>query len=191
MNKNQYLLQLAKQILSVKNSLSKVYFAKLIYFVHKGLVQKGLSKKEDLKFIRMPLGPVPVGFRGIKKDSGIQIKEEDTGLIYNKQIYCLSTKNDKDIKDERYDTVKIIVNNLSQLSTSELVEHSHNEPSWKGHENSEEYYLENNDLKRSLPQKERHAINPELDDQKLQALLLSGMMDEIVEDSTSLEYPQK
>lgn len=191
MNKNEYLLQLAKQILSVKNSLSKVYFAKLIYFVHKGLVQKGLSKKEDLKFIRMPLGPVPVGFRDIKKDSGIQIKEEDTGLIYNKQIYCLSTENDKDIKDERYDTVKIIVNNLSQLSTSELVEYSHNEPSWQKHENSDEYYLGNNDLKRPLPQKGRHVANPKLDNQKLQALLLSGMMDEIVEDSTSLEYPQK
>lgn len=188
---NKYLLQLAKQILSVKKSLSKVYFAKLIYFVHKGLVQKGLSKKEDLAFIRMPLGPVPVGFNRITEDRDIETREEDTGLIYNKQIYCLSKENSIKIKDERHDTIKIIVNDLSKLSTSELVEYSHCESSWQKHENSEKYYLDDNDLKKPLPREGKRASNPKLDDQKLQALLLSGMIDEIVDDSTSLEYPQK
>lgn len=73
--KNKYLFQLAQQILvSSEKGLSKVKFAKIIYFVQKGLVQANISQKESLGFIRMPLGPVPFGFQEMTDLPNIMIQ---------------------------------------------------------------------------------------------------------------------
>lgn len=189
---NNYLIKLARQILSVKSGLSKVQFAKIIYFVHKGLILQNKSNTKDLGFIRMPLGPVPIGFKELtKSNTGIFTKEEKTdyNLAYNAQLYFLRESLSENIRDERYATVKQLVNSLSSLKTSELVEISHKEPSWLERNNSVEFYISTEDLKNDLPVKLQRNIDDTFDKQRLQAFLLSGMINEVVDESSSLEYP--
>lgn len=191
---NDYLIKLAKQILSVKSGLSKVQFAKIIYFVHKGLILSNLSDTKDLRFIRMPLGPVPVGFKTLtESNTGIFTKEEkiDDNLVYNAQLYFLCQSLTNDLNDERYDVIKRLVTGLLSLKTSELVEISHKEPSWLQQNNSVEFYISNEDLKNDLPgiTPNQRNIDDNFDKQRLQAFLLSGMINEVVSESSSLEYP--
>jgi len=143
--KNQYLHLLAKQILKLTpEGITKVRFAKILYFTHKGLVQEKLSSIKDMEFIRMPLGPVPVGFKGLAEDKEIKIDEVATSpLVYDKQLYTLN----------------------------------------------DEYYIGVDDLKIALTTTKSSGMNSEIDTQHLQARLMEGMIDEIVEESTSLEYP--
>ena len=184
-----YLTTITKQILLAnKDGVSKVKLAKMIYFVHKGLVQKKLAKSEDLKFIRMPLGPVPVGFQELSKDSEIRISEENNALEFNKQLYTLD-QADKSLLKNNYEVVESLVDGLKSLSTSTLVGHSHNEPSWKKLRNGTEYFLGSEDISRPLPKRSDKAVS-NLEDQKLQSKLVSGLTDDIVEESSKLEYPK-
>lgn len=188
--KNQYLHLLAKQILKFSpEGITKVRFAKILYFTHKGLVQGKFSSIKDMEFIRMPLGPVPVGFKELSKDKQIKIDEVATSpLVYDKQLYTL---NDDGVyfTDEKQAAIKKIVEQLIPLSTSEMVAIAHKEPSWMNHRNGDEYYIGEDDLKISLTTTKSSGVNSEIDTQHLQARLMEGMIDEIVEESTSLEYP--
>jgi uncharacterized phage-associated protein len=186
---NNYLRKLAIEVL--KNSpegLSKVKFAKIIYFVHKGLVNYKLSSINDLEFIRMPLGPVPVGFMGLSEDSAFNVsKVTNVGLVYNSQIYKIREDQQSSGDNEFSDAVKKLFGQLNKMTTSDLVEKSHQEPSWKEFANGKKYFISNADLAIPLP-KSSGALRGD-DNQRLQEKLVEGMLDDIVSGSTSLEYP--
>lgn len=188
---NNYLTLLAKQILEIiPDGLSKVKFAKVLYFAHKGLVQKDLVNVEEMKFIRMPLGPVPVGFRELSQNKDIEVVEVPTNpLVYDKQVYTLRNEL-RYLDGERRLNILQIANQLVKLTTSELVAAAHREPSWVNHKNGDEYFIEEKDLEIALPSRKNQSGNIELEDQHLQAKLVKGMLEEIVEESTSLEYPK-
>ena len=186
---NNYLRKLAIEVL--KNSpdgLSKVKFAKIIYFVHKGLVNCKLSSTNDLEFIRMPLGPVPVGFMGLSEDSAFSVsKVTNVGLVYNSQIYTVKEDQQTSGDDEFSGAVKKLFDQLNKMTTSDLVEKSHQEPSWKEFVNGTKYFISSSDLAIPLP-KSSGALRGD-DNQRLQEKLVEGMIDDIVSGSTSLEYP--
>lgn len=186
-----YLKCLAIEILkNCKEGLTKVKFAKIIYFVHKGLVSDGLAKPDDLKFIRMPLGPVPVGFMGLSKDPSFMVtKVNNAGLVYNSEIYNLNQSASCSTDAKFSGAVETLCNQLDRLTTSELVEKSHHEPSWIKNVNGEEYFVSNDDLAIPLPTNTKSLDTVE-DNQKLQEKLVEGMLDDIVSGSTSLEYPE-
>jgi uncharacterized phage-associated protein len=189
---NQYLHNLAKEILhNESNGLSKVRFVKTIYFVHKGLVKKELIQSDAMRFIRMPLGPVPVGFKELHADSGIIVKITTSSLSYNTETYLLKTY--KEYFDRLHkEAISSLVDKLKNISTSELVEISHQEPSWFSNGNGSEFYISERDLKQDLPTKNAiNTINPEIDEQRIQGYLVEGMLNDIVEESTLLEYPDK
>lgn len=188
--RNNYLHLLAKQILKViPEGLSKVRFAKILYFTHKGLVQKNLSLLTDLEFIRMPLGPVPVGFKELSQDPEIEVTEIATSpLVYDKQLYVLQSMSNY-LEDGRLKAIKEISLRLNGLTTNQLVSIAHQEPSWLNHKNGQEYSLEEADLKIDLPVSKLSNVSSEIDTQHLQAKLVEGMIDDIVDESTSLEYP--
>lgn len=188
--RNNYLHLLAKQILKViPEGLSKVRFAKILYFTHKGLVQKNLSAPMDMEFIRMPLGPVPVGFKELSQDPEIDVTEMVTSpLVYDKQVYILQGMNNY-FADERLKEIQEISLLLNRLTTSQLVSIAHEEPSWLNHRNGDEYFLEQADLEIDLPTSRSSNVSSEIDTQHLQAKLVEGMIDDIVDESTSLEYP--
>ncbi|PIU35401.1 hypothetical protein COT03_01355 [Candidatus Shapirobacteria bacterium CG07_land_8_20_14_0_80_39_18] len=187
--RKKYLSLLAKQILqTVPGGLSKVRFAKILYFTHKGLVLKRLSFVKDMEFIRMPLGPVPVGFMELSEDKDIVVIQSPSSLVYDKELYTLKGSGSYFVDNVALEIQKI-VNGLNNLTTSELVEIAHQEPSWIRHENGDEYFLEDDDLKISLPTRRKTKISPAIDEQHLQAKLIEGMLGEIVDESTSLEYP--
>lgn len=187
-----YLHLLAKQVLYFEpNGISKVRLAKILYFTHKGLVQKNLERVDEQYFIRMPLGPVPVGFSDLSTYYDILVKEEEiSSLSYNRQVYQLKDY-DKPKSHKNLHAVEKIVKQLRPFETSMLVTYSHNEPSWKERQNGEEYILSSADLQLSLPSGKVISITSELDDQRLQAKLVEGMIDDIVDESTSLEYPSQ
>lgn len=185
-----YFNKLSKYILYIcPDGLTKVRFAKMIYLVHKALVQKNKFNPDELKFIRMPLGPVPYGFKNLVEDNDIVISEAYTALSYNRQTYKLKEGLALD-KDSFYEDVKEAINNLKSFLTSQLVEYTHGEPSWLNHSNGKEYFITKEDLKRQLPKKGKHLQNVVKEDQLLQAYLVDGMIDDIVEESTTLEYPK-
>ena len=188
--RNNYLHLLAKQILKViPEGLSKVRFAKILYFTHKGLVQKNLSAPNDMEFIRMPLGPVPVGFKDLSQDPEVEGTEMGRSrLVYDKQLYVLSGMNNY-FKDERLKAIQEISLLLNRLTTNQLVSIAHQEPSWLNHKNGQEYFLEEADLSIDLPTSKLSNVSSEIDTQHLQAKLVEGMIDDIVDESTSLEYP--
>lgn len=186
---NTYLNLLATQILCCLSApISKVKFAKIIYFSFKNLVMLGLEDKEKLKFIRMPLGPVPDGFMSLDDSINIEVTDENLGLTYNQKNYCLSKNSDFTLNKSN-EVLNKCVQLLNQFSTSSLVEISHNEPSWKNHLNGDVYFISKEDLKLTLPVKNKARVSEEMDKQLLQAQLLFGMQDEVVKDSTALEYP--
>lgn len=189
---NMYLLSLAKYLLSQepKDGISKVRLAKLIYFAHKGLVQLGLSEIDELKFIRMPLGPVPLDFKALAGEPAISTHQVATTLSYNKQMFTLNGDFAVD-NDPRYEHVKNIYKQLRTLSTSTLVAESHKEPSWLKYHNGDEYYMEKDDVLLPLPSTTGAKVPQEVDNQLLQARLVEGMLDDIVEESTLLEYPTR
>lgn len=186
---NKILNLLSKQILLVKSEgITKVRYAKMIYLIFKGLVQGNILSSNELKFIRMPLGPVPDGFMDLYLDKDIILSEAQTGLSYNKQIYSLKNTNIEPVS--YFAEITKIINKIDILSTSSLVEYTHSEPSWKTYPNGATYYIEDKDLARSLPHDGSKSPNdPERDNQLLQAYLIDGMIKEIVDESTALEYP--
>jgi hypothetical protein len=182
-----YLIDLAKRILcEVPDGLTKVRFAKILYFTNKYLVQNSLVEQTQLGFIRMPLGPVPVGFKTMS-DPDISVDEIPmSALSYDKQVYRLISGDT--FSDNFQAMIKKALESLVNLSTSRLVEFSHQEPSWLSHVNGDEYFLEEADLRIDIPNVQGEG-SVSLDDQKLQAKLVEGMLDDIVADSTALEYP--
>lgn len=195
LRKNMNLHKLSKLILSIESSdgLSKVRFAKIIYFLHKELIRAGLSTSEDLGYIRMPLGPVPVGFMELANNcKEITLEKRTTGLFYDANVYKLPRRfhvsKDDDVD---YQAVESILEVLREFSTSKLVEVSHLEPSWLKHGNSERFYISNKDMSNILPKKTRlNSLNNNgFEDESLQASLVSGMLKDIVDESTDLEFP--
>jgi len=186
---NTYLKSLAEQILSATgHGVSKVRFAKTIYYVHKALVKKGLAHVTDLQFIRMPLGPVPVGFMELSKESNIDVSSKENELAYNTEFYKLKSLSEK-VPKKNVEVISAVTRRLNRISTSTLVALSHKEPSWLHHHNGDTYSLSEDDLKRVLTTPPPQDVDESRDSQLLQARLLAGMLDEIVEESTSLEYP--
>ncbi len=188
---NYYLLSLAHYLLSQepKEGISKVRLAKFIYFAHKALVQQRLAHVSDLGFVRMPLGPVPLGFKDLPDDPTITVGHTATGLSYTKQVFRFS--GSLPTNDSRVTHVQDVYHQLHVLPTSALVEASHNEPSWIRHANGEEYFIEKEDIALPLPTAQHALLTQEADNQRLQAKLVEGMLDDIVEESTRLEYPVK
>jgi uncharacterized phage-associated protein len=168
--------------------ISRVRLAKLTYFVHKFLVQNKVVSLESLQFIRMPLGPVPVGLDTLNADTNIQIYVEPTALRYNKINYLIK-KQIKKTDGILNAYIARIFPHLNSYPTSELVEISHQEPSWIRHSNGDLYYLESDDFTRIFPPGRSQKLSIEQDNQLLQAKLLEGMLNDIVDESTKLEYP--
>lgn len=184
--KDTLTLQLAKEILFLqKNPIPKVRLAKIIYFSFKELVRLGLYKREDMTFIRMPLGPVPLGFNQIAQDKDVEVVIASVGLSYNRENYSLK----KDVKlSGDYSQLSKILERLNQYPTSTLIEMSHKDASWLNHENSNEYYIELEDL-RPLTAKTVPTLSTVIDDQLIQSKLVKGMKEDIVKDNSALEYP--
>ncbi len=186
---DNYLNLLAKQVLgNTPDGLTKVKFAKILYFVYKGLVQKSFVTSQDLKFIRMPLGPVPVGFKDLSNDEEIKVSETHQLLSYDMQLYKLIGKSTY-FEGEISNTIQEIVTGLVRLPTSVLVDEAHKDPSWINHKNGDEYYLTEEDLAIPLPLTQHAHVDQKEESQHLQAKLVEGMLDEIVDESTFLEYP--
>lgn len=184
-----YLRYLAKEILSLEpEGFSKVHFAKVIYFVEKGLILDNLSKQSNLGFTRMPLGPVPVGFMEIKSDADFTITTELTGLSYNKELYK-ANQDSLAPTSNRTNAIQGVLSKIRGLTASQLVEFAHEEPSWINNPNGKDYFISDEDLKVPLPVKNGHRIDASLEEQKLQSKLMEGMLRDIVIDSTMLEYP--
>lgn len=186
------LITIAKLILAAENSpISKVRFAKTIYFVHKELIRRDLAKSNDIAYIRMPLGPVPCGFMNItNRDNEIITTIMPSGLFYNTVQYSLRKKifSSDTKKDPLFKTVSEILSKLRKFNTSELVEMSHEDPSWSNNKNSFEFYISEKDLENELPRR-RQITQLDSDDQLIQAKLVEGMIDEMVDESTALEFP--
>ncbi len=187
---NNYLKSIAEQVLLTLPGVSKVRFAKTIYYVHKALVTKNLANINDLEFIRMPLGPVPVGFMELGNESNINVTSEKGELEYNTQVYELKESLTKTSKEQR-EVISSVSRRLNKISTSVLVALSHKEPSWLEHNNGDKYFVSKADLKRVLRVPPSKKMDKSRDYQLLQARLLNGMLKEIVEESTSLEYPDE
>lgn len=184
------LKQLAINILlRSETSLSKVRFAKVIYFVFKYAVASDNNAPSDLRFARMPLGPVPVGFMELNSDPEFKIEETSTGLMYNRQNYYLTDKSSH-VSDNFNFNLDDLITKIEHFSTSELVELSHQDSSWINHRNGEEYFINPDDLKKLLPRKSKPISSSEIDDQLVQARLVVGMEDDAVADSTFIEYPE-
>lgn len=185
-----YLRTLAREILALEpKGYSKVHFAKIIYFVQKGLILEELSDSHALAFTRMPLGPVPVGFMEIATDTEFKVTVEQTGLSYNREVYSLNTKSDTPSSGDRMAAIKRVLQRLRGLTASQLVEFAHREPSWIGNPNGTEYFISTEDLVLPMPIMNGQKVDASLEDQKLQSKLMEGMLDDMVEDSTKLEYP--
>lgn len=187
--KTNITLRLTKEILAVSNKpISKVRLAKMVYFSFKELVMAGYYKPTDLAFIRMPLGPVPYGFYDIlKTDDDITINIADVGLSYNRENYSL--KAGVNVKSRYLDFLSKVVNKLDQYPTSSLVEISHSDSSWLDNNNGDTYYVSKTDLSHFKGIKITQ-LSGEFDDQLIQSKLVKGMKEEIVKDSSALEFPK-
>ena len=195
------LYDIAKVILAIEGKpISKVKFAKTVYFAHKELIRNGLAHNGDFAYIRMPLGPVPDGFMELADNhSDIIVSEERSGLSYNSKNYSLKKTilsrvsgntrvKDNSLKKVVSDTLDI----LRSMSTSQLVERSHEEPSWKKNLNGNRFYISDKDMALTLFDGRivvTASPTGKSDDEYLQASLIRGMIDDIVSESTNLEYP--
>lgn len=188
MNPNKNLYELATRILLLEEiPLSKVRFAKTIYFVHKALIQKNILTDDYIQYYRMPLGPVPFGFMTLDSDySDIITEKIPTGLSYNSILYSTISKR-KEI-DTLNISIKNILNDLKNVSTSELIDSSHLDKSWVDNLNGTLYTMSKEDYDNKLPfnKSPSAAVN---EDQSIQANLVRGMVKDIVDESTDLEYP--
>ena len=87
-------------------------------------------------------------------------------------------------------TVKKLFGQLNKLTTSDLVEKSHQEPSWIENINGAMYFISDADLAKPLPKNTEMTVGGD-ENQRLQEKLVEGMLDDIVSGSTSLEYPDQ
>ncbi len=184
---NNYLQSLSIEILRLYPSQSKVKFAKLIYFVHKELVRSELVKTSELAFIRMPLGPVPDGFMELEKLDGIKIKNVVTQLMYNSQVYEYNGSKITPFSEIVRSKISTTLKPLSIMSTTSIVDLAHKEYSWMNNQNSVRYFINDQDLTTVLPVNTSYSNDNETD---LQERLVDGMISDIVDSSTALEYPE-
>lgn len=201
------LYELARTILLLnRHPISKVRFARTIYFTHKELVRKKFMKIEDIAYIRSPLGPIPDGFLSLARDyAEITIKHNPSaGLSYAAEEYTINpdARSDEETSmlEQYRDILAAVERTLTALqpyTTPQLVDISHYEPSWLEHSNGEIYYLSTADLKETFPfspfsPKQLKIRLVRTNNNKagaLQATLLKGMIADIVKESTDLEYP--
>lgn len=187
-----YLHTLAKNILKLSASpIAKVRFAKIIYFVHKDLIINGLVASSQLAFIRMPLGPVADGFMSLDDDRDIVVTKDSVGLLYNREKYSLRLGANVDqIIDAQ--SIQDTLKKISKISTSDLIEISHNDPSWQKYANGSVYFISDLDLTQQFPATQIvsvSTINTDLENQIIQSQLIKGMIDDAVKDSTTIEHP--
>ncbi len=186
--KNNITLKLTKEILAVSNKpIPKVRLAKMVYFSFKELVMEGYYQVEDLAFIRMPLGPVPCDFYEIlSTDTDIAITTTNLGLSYNRENYSL--KPGVRIESPYHSLLIRIINQLDEYPTSLLVETSHSDSSWLNNNNGDIYHVSKHDLTH-LKGIKNTKFSEEIDNQLIQSKLVKGMREEIVKDSSALEFP--
>lgn len=181
---------LAKNILSLSkdNKLNKVRFAKTIYFVHKELIRKGLATKDSFHYIRMPLGPVPQGFMDIDKmDSDIKVEKiNKPDLQFN--AFSYTTDRPFEGSEEVKSVITSTLAKVQNYQTSNLVEASHMDPSWLSLPNGAVYEITDDDLKNGLEILEITKRNTKDENDIMRRALISGMLKDIVEETTSLEY---
>lgn len=194
------LYELAAVILLLNEGpLSRVRFAKTIYFVHKELVKKGFMQPGDIAYVRMPLGPVPVGFMTLADEHPdiVVIKTPDTKLAYESEEYSLDGQPDIMIggKDDILKIVQNAINTLSARGTIELIETSHQDPSWAKNNNGANFVISKDDLKNSISKlnikvflKPKKKGNESDQIGAMQAALLQAMLSDIVKESTDLEH---
>lgn len=197
------LYQISRAILSLSPTpIGKIRFTRVIYFVHKELVRKGFMRLDDITYLRSPLGPVPDGLAQLAHDyAEIMLQKSPTKqLSYaDEEFFLQSNNSDEDetaFLEQYRDVLKVIDQTLRALSmhrTPELIEASH-DPSWQENRNGSIYTITKNDLKNTFPFAKTlklrfHVkINPNEVGQ-IQANLLKGMLNDIVRESTDLEYP--
>ncbi len=202
--------ELAHTILRINRTpISRVRFARIIYFVHKELIRKKFMTPEDIAYIRSPLGPIPEGFATLAENSLniiVSHRDDPDDLSYTAEEYAVRNHTDAEIDAEttmleQYrDILNTIENTLKTIrgyTTPELIQTCHREPSWLAHANGELYYITPEDLKKSLPTpnfspiriKIRLIGHPSSKKSAMQANLLRGMIADIVKESTDLEYP--
>lgn len=200
------LSQLASLVLALyEKPINKVRFAKAIYFCHKELIRKQLMSSQDIAYLRLPLGPVPEGFLLLPSSLPYILVHHlpSEKLSYNTEGYSLSLDNIKDLLQERTAESQIIHQTLSffdQYSTPGIVEASH-DPSWQKHRNGDTYHISTSDLKNPFPFPPKFQIKIQIKRPAsstnsnelglLQANLVRGMLQDIVQESTDLEYPDE
>lgn len=200
------LYQLSKTILLLnKAPINKVRFARVVYFVHKELIRKKFMSPEDIAYIRSPLGPIPEGLLKLTLEHpNIIASPASDRPSFAAEEYTINLSESEQAEEtlmlEQYrDVLKATERTLKALSaysTPELVEASHADPSWNANFNGARYLITPADLKNPFPfatirvkiRIKRPASN-ELG--ALQANLLRGMMQDIVKESTDLEYPDE
>lgn len=196
------LYDLASLILYLNHEpISRLRFARTIYFVHKQLIRKKLMHPEDIAYLRLPLGPVPEGFMTLTFDhSGISVRPISSSILsYEAEEFVFSgSTGELILRDGHESLYHVIEKTLAALkvhSTSELVAASHDH-SWLTHANGERYFLTAADLKNTFPFiaislrfRLKRPTNNEIG--LLQATLLRGMLNDIVRESTDLEYPDQ
>lgn len=200
------LYQLSKTILLLnKAPINKVRFARVIYFVHKELIRKKFMSPEDIAYIRSPLGPIPNGMLQLALNHpSIVATPASDRPSFAAEEYTLKSSEANEIEEvlmlEQYrEVLKATERTLKALAphtTPELVQASHADPSWVNNFNGTRYFITPADLKNPFPfntirvkiRVKRPSIN-ELG--ALQANLLRGMIQDIVKESTDLEYPDQ
>ena len=190
--RESYVIYLAKRVLAaVGTPVPKVRLAKLVYFSFKELILANLAKPEELAFIRMPLGPVPSDlFPQIENDAEVVVTQTDIGLTYNRQSFALNS----DIQftnDSVLDLLREKVSLFNKYPTSTLVEKSHQDLSWINNINGTRYTVDKQDLVPFVATSTANRITDAFDDQLVQSKLIAGMEDEIIKDSSALEFPEQ
>ncbi len=195
------LLQLANLILALNQQpIRRIRLAKLIYFAHKELIRKGIMQPNDIQYLRMPLGPTPIGLVSLTEDSNDEIyttKIPSPLLTFESEEFSthLTPQAAEQLSPKSSLIIKKLLYNLDKKPTSELIKLSQRDPSWRIHHNGEHYHITSNDLKNPLPRIQlkinivRHLPNNETE--AIQAALLRGMAPDIIEESTDLEYPDE
>lgn len=199
------LYQLSKTILLLsKTPINKVRFARVVYFVHKELIRKKFMSPEDIAYIRSPLGPVPDGLlRLTREHPNIIASPASDHPSFAAEEYTLKLTDAEEAEEtsmlEQYrEVLKAVEHTLKALSlhtTPDLVAASHADPSWINNFNGTRFFITSADLKNPFPFtaiRIKIRVKPaptELG--ALQANLLRGMMQDIVKESTDLEYPDQ
>lgn len=198
------LYELARTILSInKAPINRARFARVIYFVHKELIRKKFMSPEDITYIRSPLGPIPEGLLRLALEHPNIITHPSLGPSFAAEEYTINLTDTDEAEEtamlEQYrEVLKATERTLKALSpytTPELVEASHSDPSWINNFNGTHFFITPADLRNPFPFtaiRIKIRVKPAPSELgALQANLLRGMMQDIVKESTDLEYPDQ